>query len=399
MIQKIDHLTAEQEKQLASFYQEWLRIGLSTGPADLEAARQALNDFYARLGRSAPYLWRCESPLTAQLVMNVLANLPDNLWVDLKANPGADLWTDLENNLADNLRTSLGANLRDNLAGNLEYNLWGRLAGHLAGNLRDNLVGNLWDNLRANLRDNLGNNLRSNLWDSLEANLGDNLRDNLTYYQCLFGGSLDTYWIAYYLFPHQYLRPMHSSEQMSLLSGWANLARSVFWWYPFEHICFVCDRPQHIRRDQRGRLHSLDGSAVAFADGYAMYAVHGVRVPAMVIEQPECITLDMLEAERNVEVRRVLIDCYGKDRYVRDSDAQIMDQDIDQYGRLRALYRQPVSDDEPVTILRVTNSTPEMDGRFKECWLRVPPAMNTCQEAVAWTFEVEADDYAPWVET
>jgi hypothetical protein len=32
-------------------------------------------------------------------------------------------------------------------------------------------------------------------------------------------------------------------------------------------------------------------------------------------------------------------------------------------------------------------------------WLRVPPNMTTAHEAVAWSFNVPAKDYAPKVET
>jgi hypothetical protein len=50
-------------------------------------------------------------------------------------------------------------------------------------------------------------------------------------------------------------------------------------------------------------------------------------------------------------------------------------------------------------MIEMVNSTPEPDGRRKRYWLRVPPNMTTAHEAVAWSFNVPAKDYAPKVET
>ena len=50
-------------------------------------------------------------------------------------------------------------------------------------------------------------------------------------------------------------------------------------------------------------------------------------------------------------------------------------------------------------MVEVVNSTPEPDGSWKTYFLRVPPQMRSCQEAVAWTFNCSPDEYAVAVET
>jgi hypothetical protein len=50
-------------------------------------------------------------------------------------------------------------------------------------------------------------------------------------------------------------------------------------------------------------------------------------------------------------------------------------------------------------MVEVANSTPEPDGSRHRYWLRVPPRVRTCQEAVAWTFGVREAEYRPLVET
>jgi hypothetical protein len=379
---KIESLTQEQEAQLITFREEWRKIGLSTGPADLVALRPVINDFYGRIDKTPPYLWRCQSPLQANLIIALLkANLGDNLGVNLMANLGVNLG----DNLMANLRSNLGANLWDNL----RDNLWANLGDNLRANLWDNLRDNLW----ANLGDNLGNNLRANLGANLGDNLGDNLWDNLgdnLYTYTSHWGSLDSYWIAYYLYPHQCLRAIHTVEQTNILSGWSAIARNSFWWYPFENICFVCDRPNEYHFDERWRLHNQNGMAVRFSDDYGLYAEHGVIVPAWIMESPENLTVEKIRDERNTEIRRVMIGRYGQSRYLNDNNAKLINSDG--YGDL---YRAEVPDDEPLVMVKVVNSTPEFDGLYRDYFVRVPPDMRTAEQAVAWLggFEVGQFEY------
>lgn len=55
--------------------------------------------------------------------------------------------------------------------------------------------------------------------------------------------------------------------------------------------------------------------------------------------------------------------------------------------------------DEPLVMVEVTNSTQEPDGTWKSYMLRVPPTVQTCQQAVAWTFGVDEREYAPAAES
>jgi len=154
---------------------------------------------------------------------------------------------------------------------------------------------------------------------------------------------------------------------------------------------------------------------VGFQDGWGIYAIHGTRVPAYVVDRPDLITTQLIDAEDNAEVRRVMIDRYGVDRYVKDSGAEIVHSDLDQYDRPRRLLRKDVPDDEPIVFVEVTNATREPDGSLKKYMLRVDPqayggrAARECHAAIASTWRKKGDtsvmmfakpeDYCPVVET
>lgn len=119
----------------------------------------------------------------------------------------------------------------------------------------------------------------------------------------------------------------------------------------------------------------------------------GVRVPPMVVLAPEHITSARALSERNAELRRVLIERMGYERFVSQAKAQCLDEDRDP-GGARALLCVDVPDDEPVVLLSVR--CPSTRDRYV---LRVPPTVSTCHEAAAWIAGLDPSDYAPVVET
>jgi hypothetical protein len=159
-------------------------------------------------------------------------------------------------------------------------------------------------------------------------------------------------------------------------------------------FCIVSDRPDVLLVDDRNRPHCASGPFCRWRDGVSLYSVHGVRVPAYVIEHPDRITVKLIDDERNAEVRRVMLSRYGEARYLQDAGAVMVASDD-----CGELYRREVAGDEPIVMVKVINSTPEGDGSRKPYWLRVPPTTKTPREAVAWTFGLGADGYVPEVET
>jgi hypothetical protein len=202
------------------------------------------------------------------------------------------------------------------------------------------------------------------------------------------------------------------------------------WWYPHKDFIMVCERPAVIHRElanpavTRGwrshRLHCANGPAVAWADGWGVYAIHGVQIPFKrrhIVEHPEQITLAEIEGETNAEIRRVLIERFGMERYIQESGAAVVDHcgaDHPLTGlRTARLLRKEVAGDEPIVCLDMLNSTPEPDGSTKRYVIRVDPnayrgrASKSCLAAMASTYRYAdgsplfkaPEDYAPVAES
>ena len=173
-----------------------------------------------------------------------------------------------------------------------------------------------------------------------------------------------------------------------------DLARNCGWAVLFWDWAFISEKPELIHCDEQTRLHCETGAALRYPDRFSVYAIHGIRVPEKVVVSPELITISEIESEQNVEVRRVMIDRYGLERFLIDSQAVEIHRD--EFG---VLYRKEITGDEALVMLKVINSTPEPDGSFKDYFLRVPPQMECAQQAVAWTFGKTEDEYSPALQT
>jgi hypothetical protein len=125
-----------------------------------------------------------------------------------------------------------------------------------------------------------------------------------------------------------------------------------------------------------------------------MHHIHGVKVDAYIVEHPEKITVKLIESENNAEVRRVMIERYGQARYLIDSGTKEIH--CDDFG---TLYRKEIPNDEPLAMVKVVNSTPEADGKFKDYFIRVNPKCKTAHEAVAWTFNKTIENYDPAIQS
>ena len=240
----------------------------------------------------------------------------------------------------------------------------------------------------------------------------DQVRDQVYSWRWWYGfGQFEAGWISYF-----------KSMQMigidcSRIIPQMDLCKEAGFCVLFWEWAFICERPE-IFSDESNRLHCENGPAVLYPDGFSVYAIHGVRVPAWIIEQPNNITVAKIENESNAEIRRVMVEKYGQERYLIDSKAAIVHED--DFGKL---YRKEQLGDEPLMMVMVVNSTAEPDGSFKNYFLRVHPELRplpprpmteeearnwflkqqpqkfTAHNAVASTFSLRGEEYAPEVET
>lgn len=190
-------------------------------------------------------------------------------------------------------------------------------------------------------------------------------------YTTFLYGSLDSYWIWYYLLCNK-LGEQYTDEQMRLLKAWETISWHAFFWWPFDDICFFCDRPDALYIDENDRLSNDQGAALSFSDGWKIYAINNIEIDGWIIEEPWKLTPKHIRDEPNSEVRRLMIELYGWDKWFKDVNAKVVDEHPNpQIGTLW-LYTDPV-DSIDVYMLQFENGTAELDGTYKKYALRIDP--------------------------
>ncbi len=352
--------------------QDWRSVAFATGPADRERAEAGIRAAYAEAGLDGPrrFVWAASPAYGA--VAAVLLDDPRHAVAlrqaglgDLVDQVGAALGpADAGRPVRDVVRTRAWEATRAAAWAELGAKEWSAAWERTGGGLWPQVNG-----LVARIRQGLG---------EIGTGAAEALLREVTLDAVL--GQHDAPWLALF----------ESVGRLEGLTGLAETARAAGWWWPYERLVIVCDRPSELHRDEQGRLHRGDGPALSHADGFALYAWRGMPIPADFTDTLAGLTAERIAAEPNAELRRVMLENFGYDRYLAETGAQPVHRD-----ETGVLWRIDMRGDEPVAMVEVVNSTPEPDGTRRTYYLRVPPGTRTAREGVAWTFGVTEDDYEP----
>lgn len=179
-----------------------------------------------------------------------------------------------------------------------------------------------------------------------------------------------------------------------------------------EDVLYWIAKPTvHTEQITNGRRLHNDHYAALESDVENLYFWHGILVPAFVVVRPDWITIKHITEEDNAEVRRVMVEKYGEDRYISDSGMKPVATD-ENFGEI---YVQNLNAGRPIAKVRVINRSPETDGSFRVYWLSINPshyngdAGKIPQAAVASTWRTKPggkelffkrwQDYNPTIET
>jgi hypothetical protein len=153
-----------------------------------------------------------------------------------------------------------------------------------------------------------------------------------------------------------------------------------------KEFCLVSDFPDVLQVDERNRPHSETGPFCRWADGAAIYALHGVYVPVWAVETPKDeIDPKKVLALENTEQRYAIMRHLGLGRFLGSLNAQKIDADGDY-----ALYHLQVEGSKigPYLSMRCPSTGREfLEGvGDADKYDNVDPTIKTCQDALAWRF-------------
>ncbi|GAA1593869.1 DUF6745 domain-containing protein [Actinoplanes couchii] len=379
-------LTHEQEAMAAAIEDQWLAAAVETGSAVREAAEDGVRVLYARAGLQPPArVYWFGSPragaAAAALLCGAVKPGPDlpSWFAAVHADLLRQGWSPQDTvgrSVRRQVRTEPWAQARRTALQALGADGWAQLSA-ASGRRSWGLVMDL-----------IAGRLRARLGEDLVADLGTGARTTLldAVYGQHDGTWLCTFEAADRLVPEAGL--------MHRLGGLAEVARQAGWWWAFEDAVVLTERPTLLARDNVGRLHRGEGAAMEFTDGYGLWAWRGMPIPGDLAAELPSLTMERIRSEENAEIRRVMLEHFGYERYLREAGARR--QGTDETG---TLWWLDLPGDEPLVMVEVVNSTPEPDGTSRVYWLRVPPRTRSARAGVAWTFGLTEEEYQPLIQT
>lgn len=383
-------LTQEQAAYTDQFTQERIAAMLSTAPIDEREAEQHLQAAYRAAGlKPVPVRW-FDSP--ADFVHALFANKKIR-GKKRVADNAKNYYTesDVGEDMQDRVRHSVRHSLRDDVL---------------------DLVGDsVRDDVRHSVRDSVGNSVRDSVRDITQVYVWEDndVWDRVAYIvEYIAGDSVQNYFDRGW-HDSVWRRVEHITEysvQAHFDADWLSVSRffhEVFEENKLIHLALlnemVCGyrlgnkqawlvhKPIRLERDEQGRLHSTDGMCIHYRDGWGFYAWHGTRCSEKLILHPEQITREEWMNERNLEIRRLMQERIGNERFVEMLGGRCIDQ-----GRRADLIEVKLRDDpeKVARFVRVKDTSTE-----RVYYLRVPPTFDKADEALAWTFGLEEQDYQP----
>lgn len=340
----ITELTSEQEALMPVYREKWKSVIFSTEPIDRQKAVAAVKFAYVLINKEEPYIIFFDSPFAALKKLcseyklrstKLLLQLTDELWTQVRSQ--------------------------------LDFYLWDFILSELRG--IDNDV-----DVRKAVFDfeEVGNVLQDALWNTIEEYKvtweDQSVITDDYYLPFLWAGDASIYDFC--------ISVLNCKVNQAKWTAFQSLVKNCGWILPFENICLVCDRPRILSFDSQKHLHAEGKPAIQFADGFSVYAYHGVTLPEKYGKlHPNQWEAKWLLEEKNAELRRVLIQGIGYSRICQELQAQELDN-WQEYTLLK------IDNDVDVESIYVLKMTCPSTGYIHA--LRVPPDINSAREAICW---------------
>lgn len=167
------------------------------------------------------------------------------------------------------------------------------------------------------------------------------------------------------------------------------LVRSCGWTWWHQNVLAISDRPDWIKRDEQGRLHSQIGHSIHYRDGWGVSSWHGVTIPdAWVMDKSSLDPKTALQWE-NIEQRRAACEILGWHRILDELNAKLIDRN--ENPQIGTLYEVDLPDAPKERFIKV------LCGTGREFAINVDPSCKTALEAQQWMWNSE--DYQPEIRT
>jgi len=210
------------DDQIQAQRDKWLKIGLATGPTDWDKAELGIKLAYEAAKLTPPTtIIKLDSPLqgaiAAQLLSQVGDQVWDQVWVQVRDQVWAQVWDQVGVQVWDQVWAQVGEQVRAQVREQVRDQVWEQVRDQVWDQVRDQV----WEQVREQVRDQVWEQVRDQVWDQV----------------C--SGNHEAAYLSY-------LTMFDKLPEVKSLNGLVMLAESTGWFWPFESLVVMTERPSKL---------------------------------------------------------------------------------------------------------------------------------------------------------
>lgn len=295
----IEKLTSKQEKLMAVYRDRYIAKGLNTDKIDKKELQKDLKAFYTEV---------LEWP---NLKTIVLCKSPWELWLNVK------LWYETMKLIEDKKIPKKKTFKTNPFEKEFSIQSYKKTFKHIGGELKKIGI-ELTEGIK--------------IWIMKKVN---SIKTGYVY--PFLYGNFNVSYFALYTYVRDVLKVEYDNN--NLYNLYEKLC-DYSYMYPFEDICFCCEKPKEIHRVD-DKLHAEDRPAVLYSDGFCLYMLNGIEVDEWIIKtKPKDFKIKDVFAIENIEVRNEAIKKMGEYFYEK-LDSKVLDEDTIYIDNNNKVYLEP----------------------------------------------------------
>ena len=360
---RIKSLTPKQEARMPEFVEKWLKIGLSTHPANHEIAEKWIQEAYVEGKETYPGTIWVGSPMGC-VYAGALQGVERGVWQGVGHGVGHGVLESVRQGVRHGVLESVWQGVGHGVLESVRQGVRHGVLESVWQGVWQGVEQGVEQGVRQGVRHGVRHGVRQGVLESVWRGVWDNF--------CF--GLHESTWLSFY----DFFLEVCGLSICKPLYPMMKLAENCGWWLPYREIVIASEKPSFLKQasvNGNPRLHCDGGPAIAYPDGYAMWFLNGVPVSREIAETPaDKLDSKLVLSEKNAEVRREIVRKIGVDRVL----TTLGGKELETWGNY-SLISMDLGDGRHRPYLKMLNpsvGTWHVEGVHPDC--------RTIEEALNW---------------
>jgi hypothetical protein len=345
----IEKLTKEQKAKTQDYVEKWLKIALSTENPTKERTEEIINNIYEKLLLE-------EKPKKIKIFEDPI-----------------ECWKKVSKYAFKKYESQVWNQVRSQVGSQVGSQVWNQVEGQVESQVRSEVRSQIRSQVESEVRNQVRSEVRSEVRREVRSEVRSQKLLNFVY-PYFDGNLMSSYFSFYDYFIDEGI--IQLDEKISNMWDIYKSTSELELIYPFDDICFICQKPTIIKL-QNNILHNESGPSISYNDNFKIYSLNGITVAEeIVMTKAEDIDLNKyILQEKNADVRREVVRKVGIERVLKELNAKVIDKSED------GIYELVLLDIHNTKKPYLKMKNPSIDLIHIE---GVPIECDTVEKALAW---------------